>query len=124
MNNSINWFEIPTRDMDKAVRFYEATFGLTLNKELFGGLPHAVFPVEKSETSVTGAIVAAPHLVPASAGVVIYLNAPDGVKACLERAKAAGGKELQPHTSIGEMGWIAVIRDVDGNSIGLHAMKE
>lgn len=123
MHSSINWFEIPTRDMDKAVAFYERTLGVTLKRELFGGLPHAVFPIERVPGSTTGAVVAAPHLVPASAGVVIYLEAPDGVKACLERAKVAGGQEVQPHTSIGEMGWIAVVRDVDGNSIGLHSMK-
>jgi predicted enzyme related to lactoylglutathione lyase len=124
MNNSITWFEIPTRDMDKAVRFYEKTFAVALKRELFGGLPHAIFPVEKSETSVTGAIVAAPHLVPAAAGVVIYLAAADGVKATLARAKAAGGTEVMPHTSIGPMGWIAIVRDVDGNNVGLHSQAE
>lgn len=121
MYNSINWFEIPTRDMDKAVAFYEQALGRTLRRENFGGLPHAVFPAD--EAAATGAIVAAPHLVPAAAGVVIYLDAPDGVKACLDRALGAGGKELQPHTSIGEFGWIAVVRDPDGNAVGLHSMK-
>src|SRR5688572_29089220 len=107
MKNSINWFEIPTRDMDKAVAFYEKALGVTLKRELFGGLPHGVFPADKG--AATGAVVAAPHLVPASAGVVIYLDAPDGVRAVLTRAKAAGAAEVQPHTSIGEFGWIAVV---------------
>lgn len=124
MNNSINWFEIPTRDMDKAVAFYEKTLGVTLKREVFGGMPHAIFPVEQLEKGVTGALVAAaPHLTPGT-GVVIYLEAPDGVQASLARAKAAGAKEVMPHTAIGEHGWIAVVRDPDGNSVGLHSMTK
>src|SRR5690349_15649762 len=107
MNNAINWFEIPSRDMDTAVAFYEKTLGVSLKRELFGGMPHAVFPA--ADPGVAGALVTAPHLTP-GAGVVIYLEAPDGVTACLARARAAGAKEVVPHTHIGENGWIAVIR--------------
>ncbi len=122
-NNSINWFEIPTRDMDKAVPFYEKTLGVTLQREVFGGMPHAIFPVEKSDTAVTGALVAGPHATPGGGGVTIYLEAPDGVKACLARARAAGAAEVVPHMAIGEHGWIAVFRDLDGNHVGLHSAK-
>ena len=120
--NSINWFEIPTRNMDKAVAFYEQTLGVQLHREVFGGEPHAMFPVEKTAASVTGAIVAAPRLTPGQ-GVVIYLDAPDGVKACLARAAKAGAKEVAPHTAIGEHGFIAVVSDPDGNQVGLHSMQ-
>jgi predicted enzyme related to lactoylglutathione lyase len=41
VKNSINWFEIPTRNMDTAVAFYEKTLGVTLRREVFGGDPHA-----------------------------------------------------------------------------------
>jgi len=122
MTNSINWFEIPTRNLDKAVPFYEQTLGVKLQREVFGDLPHAVFPSGKTEVSVTGAIVANPHMSP-GAGVVIYLDAPDGVQACLARAKAAGAKEIVPHMAIGEHGFIAVVADLDGNHVGLHSQK-
>jgi predicted enzyme related to lactoylglutathione lyase len=120
--NSINWFEIPSRDLDKAVPFYEKTLGVTLRREVFGGMPHAIFPTENPESGVTGALVTGPHLTP-GAGVIIYLEAPDGVAACVKRAKAAGAGEVVPHMSIGEQGWIAVIRDPDGNHVGLHSAK-
>ena len=122
MKHSINWFEIPTRDMDKAVTFYEKALGVTLSREVFGDEPHAVFPYEKGANVVTGALVTAKRLTPGTTGVLIYLDAPDGVKACLARAKAAGAKELAPHMAIGEHGFISVIADLDGNQIGLHSM--
>jgi len=122
VKHSINWFEIPTRDMDKAVSFYEKTLGLTFKREVFGGEPHAVFPHEQG--IVAGALVSATRLTPGTTGVLIYLDAPDGVKACLARAKAAGAKEIAPHMAIGEHGFMAIIADLDGNQIGLHSMTD
>mgnify|MGYP000983777196 CR=1 FL=1 len=124
-SNAINWFEIPTRDMDRAVRFYEQTLGLTLKREIFGGMPHAVFPAQCVEggSAVAGAIVAnGPHLTPGTAGTVIYLDCKDGVAATLARATAAGAKVVLPHMGIGENGFIAIVDDLDGNRVGLHAM--
>lgn len=121
MKNSINWFEIPSKNIDKAVTFYEQTLGVKLIREVFGGEPHAMFPVEKTDNSVTGALVSTDRLTP-GAGVLIYLHAPDGVKACLARAKTAGAKEVTPHQAIGEHGFIAVVADLEGNHVGLHSM--
>ncbi len=124
MKNAINWFEIPSHNLDKAARFYEQALGLTLKRTDFGGVPHAVFPAEVrgSDCGVIGAVVERSPMQPGAGGVVIYLDCPDGVPACLERAKQAGATELQPTTAIGEHGWIAVIKDLDGNVVGLHAM--
>jgi uncharacterized protein len=121
MRNAINWFEIPTRDMDAAVRFYEAALAKPLRREVFGGVPHAIFPSAGAEGTVTGAIVADAKRTPGATGVLIYLDAPDGVPATLERVWKAGGKVVVPTMAIGEHGWIAVFADVDGNEIGLHA---
>ncbi len=123
--NSINWFEIPTRDMDKAVAFYETVLAVQLRREVFGGEPHAIFPIknggDKDHKGVTGALVLSPRLSP-GAGVVLYLDAADGVRASLARAEAAGAKTLVPHTSIGEQGFFAVVADLEGNHVGLHSL--
>jgi predicted enzyme related to lactoylglutathione lyase len=123
--NAINWFELPTRDMDKAVRFYETTLGVTLKREVFGGMPHAVFVPQggHDDRSVTGAIVTAPHLTPGSKGTVVYFYCKDGVNAALARAQAAGATVALPHTNIGENGFIAIIDDLEGNRVGLHALE-
>jgi predicted enzyme related to lactoylglutathione lyase len=122
MKNSINWFEIPARDLDKAVAFYEKTLGVKLQREVFGGEPHALFPIDKEAKGVTGALVSATRLQPGAGGVLIYLDASDGVNACLARAKSAGAKEVAPHTPIGEHGFIAVVTDPEGNQVGLHSL--
>ena len=124
MRSSINWFEIPTKDMDRAVAFYEKTLGLALKRELSDQMPMAIFPIEDMAQGTTGCIVAGGPAQPGASGTVIYLEAPDGVTACLKRAKAAGGAEAVPHTAIGEHGFIAVVRDLDGNLVGLHSQTK
>ena len=123
MKNAINWFELGTRDMDRAIRFWEATLGKPLRREVFGGVPHAIFPHEDAAHGVTGALVPASARSPGPGGALIYFDCADGVPATLARAEAAGASVVQPATSIGEHGWIAIVRDLDGNEVGLHAGK-
>jgi uncharacterized protein len=40
-----------------------------------------------------------------------------------ERAVAAGGKVLKPKFSIGEYGFISIVSDPEGNTIGLHSRE-
>lgn len=119
--NSINWFEIPARYLDKAAAFYEEVLAVRLRREMFGNEPHAIFPVDPDRKGVTGALVSSPRLVP-GAGAILYLDATDGVKASLARALAAGAREIVPHTAIGENGYFAIIADLEGNHVGLHSM--
>lgn len=48
------WFEIPSSNFERAVKFYEAVFQVTLRREKIGG-DLAVFP--GGEDSVNGAVV-------------------------------------------------------------------
>jgi hypothetical protein len=116
MSNAIHWFEIPVRDLDKAAAFYAATLGMTLKRETFFGVPHAIFMAE----GVAGALILDPARPPSATGSVVYLAAGDGVSACLARAIEAGGRVVQPLTAIGPFGTIALIADLDGNVVGLH----
>ncbi len=125
--NAINWFELPTNNMPRAVEFYQVAIGVTLKQEIFGGLAHAVFPAKCPDgaTSTAGALVAsAPHLTPGATGTVVYLNCPDGVSAALARALTAGATLVVPETAIGPNGFFAIIDDLDGNRVGLHAATE
>src|SRR5262249_31315461 len=55
MNNAINWFEIPCRDISAGASFYERALDITLKRESFRGVPHAIFPAD--EKGVAGALV-------------------------------------------------------------------
>jgi|SRR5262245_4211363 len=122
MQNVVNWFEIPVRDFPRAVRFYEAALGTTLVTETFQGADMAVFPSD----GVHGALVAGRQRKPTTDGSLIYLHVGTGGTAldqAIERVRFAGGDLLVPVTDIGPMGQFAVIRDTEGNAVGLHAPR-
>jgi predicted enzyme related to lactoylglutathione lyase len=119
MMNAINWFEIPVTDLERAATFYETTLGIALKRVSFGGAPIAIFPAD--EPGVAGALVIDARRKPGVDGSVVYLNATGKLDECLKRATRAGGEVILPRTPIGEPGFIAFVRDTEGNRIGLHA---
>lgn len=69
-----------------------------------------------------GALVKSSKMGPGVGGTLVYFSCAD----CAEqaaRAQAAGGKVLQPKTSIGQYGFIAMVQDTEGNLIGLHSLQ-
>ena len=118
MANLLNWFEIPTIDLERAARFYEAVLGVSLKREDFGGTPMAMFPSVKGSNG--GTLVHDAHRRPSPDGALIYLNANGELEACLQRVAKAGGAVIAPKTDIGDPGYIGVFRDTEGNTVALH----
>lgn len=117
----IAWFEIPSVDFDRAVRFYETALDVKLNRQQFGDQPIAVFSYEDPATG--GAIVHNPSMKPASSGVCVYLTAQPTVDAVLGRIEKAGGKTDGPVIRLPQdIGYIAFFIDTEGNRVGLHSL--
>lgn len=119
--NAISWFEIPCKDLDRAERFYNTLLGKKLERQTFGGSPMSIFPYDQAG-GVGGCLLTSRDPKPSADGVRIYL-AVDDLDAVLGRAKPAGGEVVLPRTAIGEHGFIGVVRDSEGNAIGLHLTK-
>lgn len=117
MKNACNHFELAVHEMDRAVRAYETLLGRSLRREVFGGLPYALFPHE--EPGVSGALVEDPRRAPGG-DTLVYLNVDGELDAVLARASAAGMRVVLPKTAIGPEGSIAILCDTEGNRVGLH----
>jgi uncharacterized protein len=118
MQNSINWFEIPCQDLMRATKFYEHMLSVELEKTEFMGVPHGIFP--GSEGALRGALIQDASRRPSNTGTLVYLNAGSELDACLERAAEHGGSVEVPRTSLGPQGFFAIVRDTEGNLVGLH----
>lgn len=115
------WFEIPTVNLDRAMQFYGAVLQTTFREEHMGPMQMAVFAYEGE--AVAGALVRADHMQPSASGTVVYLNAGPALQPVLDRVPAAGGTIIVPKTLIApEIGYFAVVRDTEGNHVGLHAL--
>lgn len=118
--NVISWFEIPVRDMTRAIGFYNSILELQMTEQEFLGHPMAFFPHD--DGNVSGALVREPNREPSQGGVRIYLNTGDDLTATLNRVVSAGGATIEGKTLIApQIGYYAVIRDTEGNLVALHS---
>jgi predicted enzyme related to lactoylglutathione lyase len=122
MTNTINWFEIPTTDLDRASRFYEVVLATSLKREHFASTDMHMAVFQGEEESVRGALIADKRRKPVADGALVYLHARD-LDASLARIAQAGGSVVLPKTDIGDPGFIALVRDTEGNVVGLHAPR-
>lgn len=125
MQSAISWFEIPSTDLDRATKFYEAIFGVSLFPLDMPNIKMRMFPIDDPMTGVGGAVVHSGgfHKPSATDGPLIYLNGNPDVQIVLDKVEKAGGKIMVPKTEISpEYGFMAVIIDTEGNRIGLHSI--
>ena len=57
MKSAISWFEIPSTDLDRATKFYENIFNLTLIPMDMPSIRMRMFPVEDQVNGIGGAVV-------------------------------------------------------------------
>ncbi len=125
--NAISWFEIPTTDLDRAQKFYETIFGISLIPLDLQNVKMRMFPIENQMSGIGGALCYNKEFYKPSSteGPLIYLNGNPDVQNILDKIEAAGGKILVPKTQISpEYGHMAVFIDTEGNRIALHSIPQ
>lgn len=123
MQTYASWFEIPTAEFERGIRFYEAVFELALRREDMGPVRMAIFPGEADAPSGGAVIHMAGGQPPGPMGTTLYLFGGDDLAVPLARVEPAGGAVVVPKTLITpEIGYFAVFRDSEGNHVGLYSM--
>ena len=125
MKSAISWFEIPSSDLDRATKFYEKIFNVSLIPMDLPSIRMRMFPIEDQVAGIGVAVVHSGgfHKPSATDGPLIYLNGNPDLQQVLDRVEAAGGTIMVPKTEISpEYGFMAVIIDSEGNRIGLHSI--
>lgn len=120
--HTINWFEVPAVDIERARQFYAAVFKMDLTINEFGQDKMVVFPAN-GENVVHGALVQGEGYVPSMNGALVFFNGGNDLRDPLSRVEDAGGKILREKMAIGEHGFIAVVKDTEGNKIAMHSMN-
>ena len=120
--NLANWFEIPVKDLDRAIKFYEKVFDVKLSPEEVGGMKMAMFPFTQNTPGAAGSLIKGESYEPSHAGTVVYFSVED-IPETLRRINANGGKTVMPKTAIGQYGFIAQYEDTEGNRLAIHSMK-
>ena len=121
--NTLNWFEIPTQDIERAAKFYETIFGIKMERMEMVGMPMAFFPYDPESGKLAGALIKSDMHVPSETdGPALYLNANPDLSDALGKVEAAGGKIVVPKTQISEeVGYMAFFVDTEGNRMAMHS---
>jgi predicted enzyme related to lactoylglutathione lyase len=124
--NPVDWFEIYVTDMKRARAFYEAVFDAKLerNDSTVSAISEMwLLPMQRDVPGAAGALVkmqGGPE--GGGASTIVYFTCED---CAVEAGRAAknGGSVMKQKVSIGEHGFIALVKDTEGNVIGLHSRK-
>ena len=122
--NPVGWFEIYVQDLPRAKQFYEKVLETKLQPlhAPFPGIELWAFPMVENSYGAPGALVKMEGGPSGGNATLVYFSCQDcGIEE--QRVAAAGGQVDKPKMSIGEYGFISLVRDTEGNMIGLHSMQ-
>jgi predicted enzyme related to lactoylglutathione lyase len=119
MNNQVVWFDIPSKNLERAIRFYSQVLAITIKQEEFPGWRMGVFP--HTDGQVSGCIVEEKDHQPSNHGLLLYFNANGRLDEAVVQVEKQEGKVIEPKHAIGEWGFRAIVLDSEGNRIALHS---
>lgn len=117
--NVVGWFEIPVTDMERAKKFYSQVFGFEMAPAQMPDVEMSFFPWVDQAPHASGALVRIDDRQPSAHGALVYFNYSAWDE--IDKVEQAGGEVLQRRTSIGEHGFYGLIKDTEGNVVGLHS---
>lgn len=134
IQGQIVWFEIPVKDLDKAILFYSEVLSINIEKNKFLDQEYAVF--NKNVDVIKGVLVVKEN-VTIGQGVVLFFYVVD-IYESLRNVEKLGGKIITEKTLIkkknqdgqitiggnlidGNVGYYSEILDCDGNYISLYS---
>jgi predicted enzyme related to lactoylglutathione lyase len=123
-HNMVGWFEIPVEDMERARKFYEEVFDISISVHDLGGIIMGWFPGFPGKTGSSGSLVKHEMYIPSdTAGPLLYFSCKD-LATELAKVTNAGGTIIQQKKEIGGgHGFMALLTDTEGNRIALHSLK-
>ncbi len=108
-------FEIPADDPERAIKFYEKVFDWQIEK-WDGPIEYwLIMTGEEDKPGIDGGLARRED---PTTGVENTIDVKD-LDASLANVKANGGKVIRPRMAVPGVGWMAYIKDTEGNVFGL-----
>ncbi|MBI6120158.1 VOC family protein [Salegentibacter maritimus] len=123
--NPVVWFEIYVSDISRATKFYEKVLQVVMedmSDPTNPSIQMKCFPSDMENYGAAGALVKMESVKPSTNGSLVYFGCED-CKILENRAAENGAEIIQPKMAIGEHGFISIIKDTEGNSIGFHSIN-
>ena len=117
---TVQHFDIPIDDLDRAQKFYKDVFGWDMKKVINPANPQAELWMCETEDvngnkGLTGGLMKRKYL-PAVTNYIAVLS----IDECVSKIEQSGGKVTVPKTEIQNMGFFAMFQDSENNLFGLY----
>lgn len=124
MDPTIVHFEIPAENLEKLKGFYEKVFGWKIVKSPPGIVDMEYWLIETVPTDKEGMLLrpgvnGGMYKKDMAGSTSVNYVAVADIDNALKEAKRLGAKVVADKAEIPKVGWIAVLRDPEGNPIGL-----
>ncbi|HEY0607402.1 MAG TPA: VOC family protein [Herpetosiphonaceae bacterium] len=114
------WVEIPVQDLDRASKFYQTVFNLQPTEIGDDGVRRTTTLTSQNQQPGLS-LNQTKNFEPSDKGPLVYLDTGEDLPGHLSRVESAGGKVVEPKTSMGEAGNYATILDTEGNLLALYS---
>ena len=118
--NALVWGEIPVRDLDRSIAFYETVMKYKITRDEMGPSPVGMLPFEGD--GIAGHLYPGTPAAPGT-GPTLHLQVPDTLEETAARCEKAGGTIKSDAITI-PPGRFIYVEDPDGNSLGLFEFKK
>lgn len=130
---NVIWFEIPVKNMDRAMNFYKEVLGVKIERKTLHKTEYGLF--DKKSTHVGGVLVERPEKAGAGVSLFFFVNV---LSDAIDSALACGGKIITPKTLLkqtnsegktilaqnlidNQVGYFAELFDSEGNQMALYS---
>ena len=121
MISTIQNFQIPVLDFDRAHKFYSELMGYELQVMETPDFKLGIFQFDQ-EKGVGGCIIHSEELKPSKNGTMVFLHTGNDLQPFVDRVKSSGGHVFTKKTQLGPgMGYYGIIEDTEGNRVGLYS---
>lgn len=114
---TIEHFELPADNIDRAQKFYADMFGWKYQVHQFSDFTYTLIETtnEKGEKGIGGGLISRQH---PNQGPIHYIGVPS-LDEAVAKVEALGGKLLVPKQTIEGAGAMAICLDTENNTFGL-----
>jgi len=113
-------FEVPADDPERSIKFYETVFGWTIEK-WDGPIEYwLIMTGDEADPGIDGGLARREDPETRVENTIDVKN----LDQTLADVKANGGTILRPRMAVPGVGWMAYIKDTEGNTFGLMESDE
>ena len=121
MDHTVVHFEIPANDVERLRKFYAELFGWKIEK-MPGPMEYWIIgtvPVDEKMMPLRPGVNGGLYKKERPENKLVNYISVESIDKFMEKAKALGGKIVQPKQEVPGVGWIAIVLDPEDNQVAM-----